>query len=376
MSLKKVVWVVLSIMLVAVLAACGATATPEQVETVEVEEAQPVEAEEAEEVEVETEPAEEEVAEEAAPAETEAETAAPAEQGDRSDIRIVVVSHGQASDPFWSVVANGVQQGADDMGVTVEYQAPQTYDMVAMSQLIDAAVATDPDGLVVSIPDASALGDSIRAAVDAGIPVISMNSGSDVAKELGILTHVGQTEYEAGFGGGERMGAAGVTNAICINQEVGNVALDLRCQGFSDALAESTGGTVEVLAVDLADPIDAQQRVSAALTANPDIDGVLALGPTGSAPALAALQEDGLLGEIPLGTFDLSPEVLEAVRDGDMLFAIDQQQYLQGYLPIVLLTLLNTNLNTIANDVVMTGPGFVTQENAAQVIDLAAAGTR
>jgi simple sugar transport system substrate-binding protein len=114
----------------------------------------------------------------------------------------------------------------------------------------------------------------------------------------------------------------------------------------------------------------------AALTANPDINGILALGPTGSAPTLAALEEEGLLGEIPLATFDLSPEVLEAVRDGQMLFAIDQQQYMQGYLPIVFLTLLNTNLNSIANDVIMTGPGFVVQDTAAQVIDLAAAGTR
>ncbi len=360
MKVKNLAVLLVGILLLGLLAACQQAATPERVETVEVEEAQPVEEEAmAEEVEVETE----------------AETAAPAAQGDRSDIRIVVVSHGQASDPFWSVVANGVTQGAEDMGVTVEYQAPQTFDMVAMSQLIDAAVASDPDGLVVSIPDADALGDSIRAAVEAGIPVISMNSGSDVAKELGILTHVGQTEYEAGFGGGERMAAAGVTQAICINQEVGNVALDLRCQGFADALAE-TGGSVEVLAVDLADPIDAQQRITAALTANPDVDGILALGPTGSSPALAALEEDGLLGEMPLGTFDLSPEVLEAVRDGDMMFAIDQQQFLQGYLPIVLLTLLNTNLNTIANDVIMTGPGFVTQDTAAQVIELSAAGTR
>ena len=153
------------------------------------------------------EPAQEEApaAEKAEPAQEEA--AAPAKEAARSDIRIVVVSHGQASDPFWSVVANGVNQAAEDMGITVEYQAPQTFDMVAMSQLIDAAVASNPDGLVVSIPDADALGDSIRAAVAAGIPVISMNSGSDVAKELGILTHVGQTEYEAGYGGGERMAA-------------------------------------------------------------------------------------------------------------------------------------------------------------------------
>jgi simple sugar transport system substrate-binding protein len=293
----------------------------------------------------------------------------------RGDIRIVVVSHGQASDPFWSVVKNGVDQAAEDMGITVEYQAPQTFDMVAMSQLIDAAVASSPDGLVVSIPDADALGDSITAAVNAGIPVISMNSGSDVAKGLGLLAHVGQTEYEAGFGGGERMAAAGATNGICVNQEVGNVALDLRCQGFADAMAEA-GGVVEVLAVELADPIETQNRISAALVSDPTIDSILTLGPTAAAPALAALEADGLMGEMLIGTFDLGPDVLAAVRDGNMLFAIDQQQYIQGYLPIVLLTLYNTNLNTIANDVLMTGPGFVTADTAAAVIGLSEAGTR
>ena len=300
---------------------------------------------------------------------------ASAQEADRASIDVVVVSHGQASDPFWSVVQNGVAQAGEDMGINVQYQAPATFDMVAMSQLIDAAVATSPDGLVVSIPDADALSASITAAVDAGIPVISMNSGSDVAAELGILTHIGQTEYEAGFGGGQRMAEAGVTNAICINQEVGNAALDLRCQGFTDALAES-GGTVETIAVDLADPTGSQQRISAAITADDTINGILTLGPTGAAPALAALTDGGQLGTIPLATFDLSPEVLDAIEAGDMLFAIDQQQYLQGYLPIVLLTLYNTNLNTIANPVLMTGPGFVTQDNAARIKELSAAGTR
>ncbi len=293
----------------------------------------------------------------------------------REDIRIVVVSHGQASDPFWSVVQQGVAQAGEDMGVQVEYQAPTTFDMVAMAQLIDAAVATDPDGLVVSVPDAEALGASISGAVEAGIPVITMNSGSDVAKELGALTHVGQTEYEAGFGGGERMAAEGVTNALCVNQEVGNAALDQRCQGFTDAMT-AAGATVTVLGIDLNDPTGAQQAIEAALTANPDVNGILTLGPTGSAPALAALESAGLAETIKLATFDLSPEVLEAIRDGQMLFAIDQQQYLQGYLPIVLLTLNATNLNTIANDVLMTGPGFVTADNAERVISLAEAGTR
>lgn len=294
---------------------------------------------------------------------------------DRSDINIVVVSHGQASDPFWSVVQNGVAQAGTDMGVNVQYQAPGTFDMVAMAQLIDAAVATSPQGLVVSIPDADALSDSIKAAIDAGIPVISMNSGSDVAAELGVLTHVGQTEYEAGKGGGEKMGAAGVTNAICVNQEVGNAALDLRCQGFADGLAE-TGGKSTVVGVELSDPTGAQQRISAALTSDSSVDGILTLGPTGAAPALAALEESGQLGTMKIATFDLSPDVLDAIEAGNMLFAIDQQQYLQGYLPVVLLTLYNTNLNTIANPVLMTGPGFVTQDTAARVKALSEAGTR
>jgi simple sugar transport system substrate-binding protein len=294
---------------------------------------------------------------------------------DTRPYRIVVVTHGQASDPFWSVVKNGVDAAAADMRVTVEYQAPETFDMVAMSQLIDAAVATDPDGLVVSIPDPDALGPAIQAAVAAGIPVMSINSGSDVAAEFGVLAHVGQTEYEAGYGAGQRMAAAGATNALCVNQEVGNVALDLRCQGFTDAMTEA-GGAVEVLAVDLADPTGTANRISAALAADDTIDTVFTLGPTGATPALQALEADGLLGQILVATFDLSPEVLAAIRDGQMLFAIDQQQYMQGYLPIVYLTLYFENLNTPGSLLIQTGPGFVTQETAAAVIDLSAAGTR
>lgn len=285
-------------------------------------------------------------------------------------IRIVVVSHGQASDPFWSVVKNGVDQAKIDMGVDVKYLAPDTFDMVRMSQLIDAAVASNPDGLVVSIPDADALGDSIRAAVGAGIPVISMNSGSDVRKSLGVAVHVGQTEYEAGLGGGEKMKAAGVSRAVCVNQEVGNVALDLRCKGFQDGLE----GTSEVLAVSM-DPTEIRNALKAYLIRNPDTQGILTLGPSAAAPVLAALEEEDLIGKVKLGTFDLSPEVLQALLDDKMMFAIDQQQYLQGYLPIVILA-LNKKFGLMPGADVLTGPGFVTKDNASQVIDLSSKGIR
>ncbi len=294
---------------------------------------------------------------------------------DAQELRFVVVTHGQASDPFWSVVQRGVDQAAQDMGVTAEYQAPPTYDMVAMSQLIDAAVASNPDGLVVSIPDAEALSPAITRAVEAGIPVISINSGSEVAEELGLLVHIGQTEYEAGLGGGQRMAEAGVTTAICLIHEAGNAGLEERCRGFTEAITEG-GGTVEQLVVDLNNPTEAQQRIDAALTSNPDINGIMALGPAGAQPALQALQSGGRTGDVQLATFDLSPEVLQAIQDGTVLFAIDQQQYLQGYLPIVLLSLYQQNGNTVANDIVMTGPGFVTADNVDQVIELTEAGTR
>ena len=289
-------------------------------------------------------------------------------------LRIVVVSHGQASDPFWSVAANGVDDAAKDMGVTVEYQAPGTFDMVEMSQIIDAAVASQPDGLVVTIPDAAALGDSIRAAVAAGIPVISMNSGSDAFADLGVKVHVGQTEYAAGLIAGQRFASEGVASAICINQEVGNTALDDRCQGFEDGL----GVEVNVIPVDLADPTGTQETVAGALQANP-VEGILTLGPTGAVPTLAALEESGLLGSIKLATFDLGPEVLEAIVDGNMLFAIDQAQYLQGYLPIVLLTKFAETgalpLGSVER-VILTGPQIVTADVAADVISYSEQGLR
>lgn len=290
---------------------------------------------------------------------------------EREDIRVVVVTHGAAADPFWSVVKNGVDQAAEDLGVQVEYRAPDTFDMPLMAQLIDAAVASQPDALVVSIPDATALEGAISGAVSAGIPVFSINSGADVFQELGVLRHVGQTEFEAGLGGGRRMADLGGTQGLCVNHEVGNVALDLRCEGF----AEGLDGPVEVLAVST-DPVEIRNAVIGALQNNPEVDSVLATGPVGGIPTLEALRELDMAGDVLFGTFDLAPDLLRAAVEGEVSFLIDQQQYLQGYLGVV------TAVNYVqyqllpGNEVILTGPGFVTPDNAAQVISLSAMGIR
>jgi simple sugar transport system substrate-binding protein len=288
----------------------------------------------------------------------------------------VAVTHGVAADPFWSVVANGMAEAAEDLGVRVDYQAITTFDMVAMSQMIEAAAASRPDGLIVSVPDVDALGSAIRRAVAAGIPVVSINSGGHAFRALGALAHVGQPEYDGGYQGGQRLAAAGASAVLCVNHEVGNVALDLRCQGLRDAMVEA-GGTASVLAVDLADPEDARQRVRGALAADPSIDAVLTLGTAGAEPTLQALVDVGREGGLAFGTFDMSPTVLERTARGGLLFAIDQQPYLQGYLPVVLLTkYLETGTMPGGGEPIRTGPRFVTAETAERVMDLVEQGIR
>ncbi len=260
--------------------------------------------------------------------------------------------------------------------MTANYSAPDTFDMVQMSQLIDAAVAKSPDGLIVSLPDFDALQDSLSAAADAGIPIITINSGSDNYLDVGAITHIGQDETIAGAGAGALLAENGATHVVCVNQEVGNAGLDARCNGAQEAIEEA-GGELEVVQVDLNDAAGAQSTISSTLQADDTIDAILTLGPTGAAPALAALEDLGQTGEIQLATFDLSPEVLDAIEAGDITFAVDQQQYIQGYLAVVFMSLNAKNLNTVGGGLpVLTGPGFVTQDNAARIKELSAAGTR
>ncbi|WP_421984373.1 sugar ABC transporter substrate-binding protein [Roseibium sp.] len=282
---------------------------------------------------------------------------------------IIVVSHGQANDAFWSVVKNGVSLAAEHTGANVDYRAPETFDMVAMSQLIDAAVNQEPDGLVVSIPDGDALGPSIQRAVEAGIPVISMNSGSDVAPGLGVTLHVGQSEYDAGEAAGKKLAEMGGKKAVCVNHEVGNVALDLRCEGFTKGF----GGEVTVLPTSN-DPAEIEAKVAAALSSDEDVDTVMALGAsTAGEPTVAAAKASGR--DLNVASFDLSANFLQSIVDGDAAFAIDQQQFLQGYLPVVFLA-NNAAYGLMPGGNVPSGPNLVTKDKAAQVIDLSAKGIR
>jgi simple sugar transport system substrate-binding protein len=278
---------------------------------------------------------------------------------------LILITHSDGTDPFWPVVQRGAEDAAKQVGATLTYRHPNRVDAVEMAQLIEASITQKPDGMIISILDPQVIGPAIKAAVDAGIPVVSINSGDKFARKYGVLFHVGQPETDAGKGAGMRAKAAGVTKHLCVNQEAENIALRERCQGYADALGQPLN------MIDATnDPAEIKARTAAALAADPSINGVLATGPHPCMPALEAIKEAGMEGKVNVGCFDLIPDIITALKDGRLAYAVDQQQYLQGYLPVIALDLYTKYGLVPANDI-LSGPGFVTKDNAAQVAKLA-----
>lgn len=278
--------------------------------------------------------------------------------------RFVMITHTQGTDPFWPVVQKGGEDAAAAVGADFEYNFAASGDMADMANLIEAAVATQPDGIIVSLPDADALGNAIRAAVDAGIPVITINSGLESSASLGALMHVGQPESLAGQKAGERAKSEGATKAICLNQESFNTALVDRCRGYFSALGQ------DLNMIDVSNDVSQiKTRTAAALQADPDVDALLAVGPHVCEAAAQAVADVG--AEVHLSCFDLTPGVINLILDGSVQYSIDQQQRLQGYLPVIVLHLYNANAGLLPGSNIPSGPGFVDASNAASVAEQA-----
>jgi simple sugar transport system substrate-binding protein len=288
----------------------------------------------------------------------------------KKDVTIAMVTHGDGGS-FWSVAKKGAEAAADDLGVTLRYSESNN-DPEEQAQLIEAAVTEGVDGLAVSAPNPDAIRDALATAKDAGIPIITLNSGAEESASLGAITHVGQTETIAGEGAGAKLKEAGATKMICIIHEQGNIGLNQRCDGAK----KTFGGEVEnVQVAGTSDISTTLTEIQSKLESDSSIDAVLALNPDIAVAARDAVA--GASSEAKLATFDLSADVIKAIKDDEILFAVDQQQYLQGYLPVVFLTLNKTNLNTVGGgQFVLTGPGFVEKSNAAEIEKLAEAGTR
>ena len=285
------------------------------------------------------------------------------------DYRIDVITHAAPGDTFWNVVKAGAEQAGEDLGVDMRYNSsPEPGDQ---STLIDNAVADGTDGLVVSMANPDGLENSIKAAVAAGVPVITINSGIERWEEFGAITHVGQSEIIAGEAAGEQLTEAGLTNVICVIQEAGNVGLEDRCR----AAASTFEGTMKNLQTDNTDLQGSQATIESQLASDDSIDGILALGGDMSGAAVLAVEASGR--DVTVGTFDVNAAVVQNVIDGKLLFAIDQQPYLQGYQGVegIYLKLLNAN-DVGGGQPIYTGPAIVNADNAEAVLEFANNGTR
>jgi simple sugar transport system substrate-binding protein len=288
-----------------------------------------------------------------------------------SDLTFHMITHSDDG-PFWSVVQRGMEAACEDLGVDCVW-AGSVNDPGVQVQLIETAISEGVDGIASSLPSPDQLIAPLQEAVAAGIPVITLNSGSNDYQEIGALTHVGQTEFIAGQGAGERFNELGATKILCGRQEESNVALEERCDGLADTFS---GDVIsEFVGLD-ADQTEQQNSIAAALQADPAIDGFMGTGPVIAMSGLGAATDTGREMKGIAG-FDITPEIITAIDAGEINFTIDQQQYLQGYLPILLLFLNVTNANVAGGgQPILTGPGFVDQSNAATVAALVEAGTR
>ncbi|MDQ4489448.1 sugar ABC transporter substrate-binding protein [Sinomonas sp. ASV486] len=289
--------------------------------------------------------------------------------GAQRDLSYAVVIHGNPDGDFWNVVKRGAEDAGKQYGVNVTVTGD--VEGSKQAQLIEAALAKNPAGLVVSLANPDALTSALGNAKSKNVPFVTINSGAEVSAKLGALEHVGQTETAAGKGAGQKLAASGGKKLLCIIHEAGNIGLEQRCQGA----AEAFGGQVEKLQVDLNNPQGIQATVKSKLLGDSSFDSVLALNPTVAVSTLAGMKDAG--SKATLGSFDINSDVLNDIKAGSIAFTVDQQQYLQGYLPIAFLVLNHDNLNTVGGgQPVLTGPAFITKDNVATVSDLVSKGTR
>ncbi|HET9648100.1 MAG TPA: substrate-binding domain-containing protein, partial [Microlunatus sp.] len=287
---------------------------------------------------------------------------------DTPRLTIAMVTHETPGDTFWDKIRKGAEAAAAKDNVELKYSNDPTAS--AQATLIQNAVDSKVDGIASTLVTPDALAPAVKAATTAGIPLVGFNSGIDQWKELGALMYFGSDENLAGATVGDKLNTLGAKHPLCVIQAQGSVALEARCAGVKAKVAAT-----ENLQVNGADTADMTATMQAKLQQDPSIDYVVTLG----APvALAALQSaSGANSKAKIVTFDLNADAAKAIKDGQILFSVDQQPYLQGYEAVDSLWLYLTNRNVLGGGLpVLTGPSIVDENNIDAILTYAQNGTR
>ncbi|MET7389594.1 sugar ABC transporter substrate-binding protein [Streptomyces sp. NPDC005529] len=280
-----------------------------------------------------------------------------------------MITHSGDGDTFWDIVQNGAKQAAVKDNINFLYSHDD--EAQQQSQLVDAAIDKKVDGIIVTLAKPDAMKAAVARAHKAGIPVITVNSGSAESKAFGALTHIGQDETIAGEAVGEELNKRGRKKALCVLHEQGNVGHEQRCAGIK----KTFHGTVQNIYVQGTSMPDVQSSIGAKLQADGSIDSVVTLGAPFADTAVKAKKDAGSKAEID--TFDLNAKVAAELKDGTLGFAVDQQPWLQGYEAVDLLWLYKYNADVLGGGKpVLTGPQIITKDQASELEQYADRGTR
>ncbi|MDX2939470.1 sugar ABC transporter substrate-binding protein [Streptomyces ipomoeae] len=283
---------------------------------------------------------------------------------------VAMITHAVPGDTFWDTIRKGAEAAAAKDNIKLIYSSDPSGGNQA--NLVQNAIDQKVDAIAVTLAKPDAMKDVVAKAVKAGIPVVGFNSGVDDWKSQGLLEYFGQDETVAGEAVGRKLNSLGAKHAACVIQEQGQVALEARCAGVKKGFE----GETEILYVNGADMPSLQSTITAKLKQDPSIDQVVTLGAPYALGAVKALSDAGSKAKV--ATFDLNKELVKAVQDGSIEFAVDQQPYLQGYLAVDGLWLYKNNGNYSGGgeQPVLTGPAFVDKSNVETVAGFAAKGTR
>ena len=283
-------------------------------------------------------------------------------------IKIALITHAAPGDTFWDIVRKGAEEASAKDNVELLYTSDPEGGRQA--QLIEQAIDQKVDGIAVTLAKPDALKDALQKATAAGIPVVSLNAGESVFSQLGAFTHFGSDERLAGVAVGEKLQAEGLKKPICVIQEQGHVGLEARCAGVKEKVPAT-----EILYVTGTDMTQVSSTVTAKIQAATDTDVVIGLGAPYTLTMLKAVTAAG--SQVKVASFDMNAELAQKIADGEVLFTVDQQPWLQGYGAIDAIW-QNTRggFEVGGGQDVLTGPSIVDKAATADALKFAPQGVR
>ncbi|WAH98578.1 substrate-binding domain-containing protein [Arthrobacter sp. MMS18-M83] len=283
-------------------------------------------------------------------------------------MKVALITHAEAGDTFWDIVRKGAEEAAAKDNVEVLYTNDS--DAGRQAQLVQQAIDQKVDGIAVTIANPGAMKDVLKKATDAGIPLVSFNAGGDVSAQMGAFTHFGSNETLAGEAVGSKLASQGYKHPICVIMAQGQVQLEQRCAGVKAKVPAT-----EILYVDGKDMTAVQSTATAKLQASKDADVIIGLGAPYTVTILKAVADAN--SSIKVASFDLNPALAQAINDGKVLFTVDQQPYLQGYLAVDgLWQNKRGGFKVGGGQPVLTGPAIVDKSNISDVLKYVQQGIR